>query len=340
MNNLIRKKLGIAVISGCLMTWVGIAQAGPGSAFEPAPLVVFSNGNIADADDVNANFNELENRIEIITHTAGKGDRGRTGRTGRTGPAGPAGADSTVAGPTGPAGADSTVAGPTGPAGLGLGAVVFNSAPKVTDDMNSHTVGTVWIDTSGPTAYILVDNTAGGAVWTALGGSATGSLYAIGDTGPAGGIVFHVTDDGLHGLEAATVDQTSAEWGCAGTPITGANGKAVGTGEQNTADIIEFCDAITAASVAAAYGPGWYLPSKDELNLLHVQKVADVVGGFASYYYWSSSQGGSGIDYGLDLCSSQGSSGLALNQQFFGSEGNQIDGCKESSSGVRAVRTF
>ncbi len=97
---------------------------------------------------------------------------------------------------------------------------------------------------------------------------------------------------------------------------------------------------MTSASVAAAYGTGWYLTSRGEWNLLHVQKVAGVVGGFASYYYWSSSQSGSSIDYGLDLCLSQGSSGLALNQQFFGSEVNQIDGCKESSSGVRAVRTF
>jgi hypothetical protein len=218
---------------------VGIAQA--------ADLVVFSNGGVADADDVNANFNELGARIETISLTPG------------------------------PAGA------------AGLGAVVFNSAPKVTDDMSTYTLGTVWIDTSGPTAYILVDSTAGGAVWTALGGSATGSLYAIGDTGPAGGIVFHVTDDGSHGLEAATEDLIKSRWGCGGTIIAGANGTAVGTGEQNTADITEFCDEITAAKVAAASGLGWYLPTKDELNLLYAQK--DVVGGFShASFYWSSSQ--------------------------------------------------
>jgi hypothetical protein len=273
MNNLIHKKLGIAVISGCLMMWVGIAQA--------ADLVVFSNGGVADADDVNANFNELGARIETISLTPG------------------------------PAGA------------AGLGAVVFNSAPKVTDDMNSHTVGTVWIDTSGPTAYILVDSTAGGAVWTALGGSATGSLYAIGDTGPAGGIVFHVTDGGLHGLEAAAEDLTKSRWGCERTIIAGANGTAVGTGEQNTADITEFCDEITAAKVAAASGLGWYLPTKDELNLLYAQK--DVVGGFShAAFYWSSSQYSASDAWGQNF-------GFAV---FF----RPLN--KFGTVGVRAVRAF
>jgi hypothetical protein len=241
---------------------------------------------------------------------------------GPTGATGAAGADSTVAGPTGPtgaAGADSTVAGPTGPAGLG--AVVFNSAPTVNDDMNSpYSVGTVWIDTSAAKAYILVDSTANAAVWTVLGGSGS-TLYAIGDDGPAGGIVFYITDGGLHGLEAAAADQATTQWGCYGTLIPGAYGTVVGTGEQNTADIIELCDEITAASVASAYGPGWYLPSKDELNLLYSQK--DVVGGFASYGYWSSSQDSSNDAWA----------------QYF-DFGGQADNGKGSTYRVRAVRAF
>ena len=147
--------------------------------------------------------------------------------------------------------------------------------------------------------------------------------FAIGDAGPAGGIVFHVTDGGLHGLEAAAVDQVSTEWGCYGTTISGANGTAVGTGEQNTADIIAGCSETTAASVASAYGPDWYLPSKDELNLLYVQKVADIVGGFASGSYWSSSQYGSHH---------------AWVQLFDG--GNQEGTFKDVTYRVRAVRSF
>jgi hypothetical protein len=148
------------------------------------------------------------------------------------------------------------------------------------------------------------------------------TVYALGDTGPAGGIVFHVSDDGLNGLEAAPADQVPAEWGCSGTLISGANGTAVGTGKQNTA-IIAGCNETTAASVASAYGPGWYLPSKDELNLLYLQKVAGVVDGFDNKFYWSSSQ------------VSPNNAWL----QYFGN-GFQLDFYKTLTLSVRAVRAF
>jgi hypothetical protein len=81
--------------------------------------------------------------------------------------------------------------------------------------------------------------------------------YAIGHTGPAGGIVFYVTDRGTHGLEAAPADLSDgSEWGCSGggTPIAGADGTAVGTGAQNTADILAGCSQPgTAAALADSY---------------------------------------------------------------------------------------
>jgi hypothetical protein len=267
---------------------------------------------------------------------------------------GPAGADSTVAGPTGPAGAagtvggigntgakgdtgaagaqgatgaNSTVAGPTGPAGFG--GVVSSSAPTVNHDMNSpYSVGTVWIDTSAAKSYILVDNSANAAVWTVLGESATS--YAIGDVGPAGGIVFHVTDGGLHGLEAATVDQASIQWGCYLTAIWGASGTVVGTGEQNTADIIAGCPGTTAASVAAAYGPGWYLPSMEELTLLLAQRIRGslgVVGGWNFTYYWSSSQFSHTRAFLVENC--------GAGSHCFG-----VGGDKGTHWGVRSIRSF
>jgi len=35
-------------------------------------------------------------------------------------------------------------------------------------------------------------------------------------------------------------------------------------------------------------GDGWRLPTKDELNLMYINRVA--IGGFANYYYWSSTE--------------------------------------------------
>jgi len=97
--------------------------------------------------------------------------------------------------------------------------------------------------------------------------------YALRDTGPAGGLIFY--DKGSYSggwryLEAAPSDQHymgdyTVGWGCYGTLITGADGIAVGTGEQNTIDIENGCaTAGTAADICA--------------NL-----------GFADYTYWSSS---------------------------------------------------
>ncbi|MFA5961035.1 MAG: hypothetical protein WC785_11040 [Tatlockia sp.] len=120
--------------------------------------------------------------------------------------------------------------------------------------------------------------------------------YQIGDNGPAGGKVFYVTDGGLHGLEAAPKDQShdEARWGCIGTPITGADGTAVGTGAQNTVDILAGCnEPDRAAQIAHNYSlngyTDWFLPSKDELHLLFNQQ--SVVGGFDNAHYWSGTDG-------------------------------------------------
>jgi hypothetical protein len=137
--------------------------------------------------------------------------------------------------------------------------------------------------------------------------------YAIGDTGPAGGFVFYITGDGLHGLEAAPEDiggnatATSAvAWGCDGTLLSGMNELGVGSGAHNTSQRDLCSDASTAAKAAAAYEfngyTDWFLPSKFELNLMWLNLAdplgdgravgfdTDSVGGFASDYYWSSSQ--------------------------------------------------
>ena len=96
-----------------------------------------------------------------------------------------------------------------------------------------------------------------------------------------------------HGLVATIADLGSAQWGCELTLISGADGTAIGTGNQNTIDIMAGC--ATAGIAARLCGDlvqggysDWYLPSKDELLILYVNSAA--IGGFVNTYYWSSSE--------------------------------------------------
>ena len=156
--------------------------------------------------------------------------------------------------------------------------------------------------------------------------------YVLLDTGPAGGYIFY--DKGYYSygwryLEVAPSDQSaSAPWGCFGVSISGADGTEVGTGEQNTIDIEAGCTTFgTAADRCANLGLGgyddWFLPSKDELNLMYTNLKVAEVGGFADYYYWSSSE------YNAYL---------AWYQDF--SNGSQNTNARDVTYRVRAVRAF
>ena len=121
--------------------------------------------------------------------------------------------------------------------------------------------------------------------------------------------MFFWLDGNGGGLIAAPTDQsTGTEWGCYGTAISGADGTAIGTGAQNTVDIEEGCTTPgTAADICANLTLGgyndWFLPSKDELNLMWTN-LADSdgdgvnngvtdpnnIGGFAIFTYWSSTE--------------------------------------------------
>ena len=256
-----------------------------------------------------------------------------SGANGAAGNQGDKGEDSTVAGPKGEPGADSMVAGPKGDTG-NSGAASMVAGPKG-DTGNAGAASTV----AGPKGDTGEQGTAAdalAAICVALGSTAdcdlatviAGALpvYAIGETGPAGGIVFHVTNGGSHGLEAAPGDALPSKWGCDGTNIYTSTG--LGSGDANTSAIVAKCTSEadpTAAERANSYElngfTDWFLPSRDELNLLYLQKP--VVGGFASSGYWSSSQASA--------------SGAWL--QYFGS-GNQSGLNKNLTYGFRAVRAF
>lgn len=114
--------------------------------------------------------------------------------------------------------------------------------------------------------------------------------------------------DEVHGIVAATTDMYTtpsegyfgAIWGCSGTTIAGADGSAIGTGNQNTIDIIagctdegiaaKLCSDLSITGFDGTVYNDWYLPSKNELLKLHENRSA--IGGFdMTAIYWSSTEG-------------------------------------------------
>lgn len=141
----------------------------------------------------------------------------------------------------------------------------------------------------------------GSAVYFANEMSAQEKTYKIGDRGPAGGWIFYAkkTFDGWRYLEAAPVDQSAeANRGCGGeTIICCAEFTEIGYGEKNTQGIIESCgEKGIAAEICIAYRGGgksdWFLPSKDELNLMYENLYLAGIGDFVENgSYWSSTEG-------------------------------------------------
>jgi hypothetical protein len=219
------------------------------------------------------------------------------------------------------------------------------------DAINNPVAGLqIWCSNCGNNGEMQVYN---GSNWTNMtGGSASEPPPQIGDF-RYGGVVFYVaptptdldgdgTDD--QGLVCAVDDQSSenqssgAEWGCIGTPISGADSNGIGSGAANTSDILASCSQSgIAAEVCDDYTGGgysdWFLPSKDELNKMYQNKAAidstatagaNGGSGFASAFYWSSTEA---------------NSGNAWLQYFI--NGNQNKGGKDAATfRVRAVRAF
>ena len=128
---------------------------------------------------------------------------------------------------------------------------------------------------------------------------ASKTVLNVGDVGPAGGIIFYdkgKVSDGWRYLEAAPTDQsTGIRWYNGSYITTGATATGIGSGSANTATIISKQGAGSyAASVCANLVLGgyddWFLPSRDELNLMYTNLKVAGRGSFASAWYWSSSE--------------------------------------------------
>jgi hypothetical protein len=172
----------------------------------------------------------------------------------------------------------------------------------------------------------------------------------VGDVGPAGGIIFYVSDNGFNCgealmsrcnyLEVAPLSGADAwidaEYPWSATTNVGINSTTteIGSGFKNTLAMLEQNNAPSnAATVSRGYqGPegydDWFLPSKDELYQLYLQKL--IVGGFTKDFYWSSSE----------ATSPDPSEDGSLGWRMYSSIGIGSMNFKSTSNGVRPIRAF
>ena len=120
-----------------------------------------------------------------------------------------------------------------------------------------------------------------------------------------GGIVFYVDECGHHGL-VASLDDINSQWGCYATDLPGAEGADIGTGYQNTLDIVEECSQTITGAYLAFFSNAnnyndWYLPSISELYEMYtsIGPLSGNIGGFYESFYWSSTEHDSGSGLGL-----------------------------------------
>ena len=228
--------------------------------------------------------------------------------------------------------------------------VFFNKIPEIVKKLTGE------IKSISTTSNITTSKTESSSVSTNVSTSKNTTTYNIGDDGPGGGIIFYYSEAGFdvyepdgsvkkcHYLEVSKFDLGAISW-CSKKPrvdccnITTLT--AVGAGRINTFKIInsthkggtitkENCAALAchSYSTATTKAGDWFLPSKDELNLLY-QNLREYVllSNTANYHnYWSSSQ-----NYSVD----------AAKNHNFSSVGELFDhSTKLNLFSVRAVRAF
>lgn len=144
-------------------------------------------------------------------------------------------------------------------------------------------------------------------------------IYSLRDTGPAGGKIFHIADNGNGTFtyqEAAPVDQSAGRsWSDITNQAVGGTSQGVEGGRVNT-------DLIVAQVVEAT---NYFLPSKDELNKMYRELHLFTLGGFTNNWYQSSSE-----YYGTPT----------LNEAIDFTDGSNYQSSKGVENRVRACRVF
>jgi hypothetical protein len=259
------------------------------------------------------------------------GPQGVPGDTGAIGPQGPIG----LTGPQGIPG-DTGAVGPQGPIGLTGATGSQGTFPNGTaagemmywDGNNWLAVAPAALDSA---TFMFVS---GVPTWVG------GTPVVIGDF-YQGGIVFWLDGNG-GGLVCAASNLPMSKWGCSGNTISGADGTAIGTGAQNTIDIVNGCTttlntaAYRCANLTLNGYSDWFLPSQDELYQMYVNMAAINTTAIAN--------GGSAFDtFNAMYWSSSEFNSIQAHIQSFGTTGfpgNQALTNKDNYNYVRAIRAF
>ena len=129
----------------------------------------------------------------------------------------------------------------------------------------------------------------------------TKKIYNIGEIGPAGGFIFYFKNDTIDGwnfLEMAPSDVSSnIAWHPTNIAVTGINQTDIGSGERNTNTFINYFGVINNSAFGQTKNfnlngfNDWFLPSRDELNLIRLNLLGLNLGSISqNMIYWSSSE--------------------------------------------------
>ena len=174
---------------------------------------------------------------------------------------------------------------------------------------------------------------------TATSGAAAITNFSVGSIGPSGGYVFYDQGsviDGWRYLEAAPTDNGSdSGTGCYCTTILNTS-NLVGTGKTNTTNWINAgCTGgwfSLGQSIDINGLTNWFVPSKDELNLMYTKLKLNNLGNFSNIQYWTSSPEGYG---------SCGINGGAWVQNFTnGAQLGEYRSGYQGAGNLRLVRQF
>jgi len=201
----------------------------------------------------------------------------------------------------------------------------------------------------GACDYDITATDSGECFYAQDGYDCEGSITAeIGDI-IEGGYLFYLDESGTRGLVAAQEDMNGTfDWGCLNQTVDNANGMTIGTGYQNTLDIINFgCTSEYSGLIAAqacidyqyeGYND-WFLPSIDELLQMYNSignGGSGNIGSFENSAYWSSTESNNNalvadINFNNGY-SSHSWKNSTMNVRPIRAIGNWIEGCTDESA--------